>query len=208
MFVEIIEQLRCPRPHDESPLVIAATRSEARHIRDGTLGCPVCSAEFVLADGVVTFDTAPPAPPTAPSAESAMRLGAFLELTDARGFAVLCGRWGAHAGHLLGLAQTPLVLVNPPEIAVGLDVAAIIRTSGSLPFAAGSARAIALDDVAGFPDPTDTVRVVRSGGRVMGPVSLAVPSGVAELVRDERDWVGTKRDEVQPPQLIPLRRAH
>jgi hypothetical protein len=207
VFVEIIEQLRCPRPHDESPLVVAATRSEARHIRDGTLGCPVCSAEFVLADGIVTFDTALPAPPSAPSAESAMRLGAFLELTDARGFAVLCGRWGAHAGHLLGLAQTPLVLVNPPEIAVGLDVAAIIRTSGPLPFATGSARAIALDDVAGLPDPADAMRVVRSGGRVVGPVSLALPHGVSEIVRDEREWVGDWRGGA-PPQLIPLRRAY
>ena len=116
-----------------------------------------------------------------------MRLGAFLELTDGRGFAILFGRAAGHAGHLLGLAQTPLVLVNPPDHVIGLDVAAILRTPGPLPFAPGSARAIPLDDSPGMPEPEHAVRVVRHGGRVFGPVTLPLPAGVNEVVRDERD---------------------
>jgi len=44
VFVELIEALRCPRPHEDAHLVASATRTEARHIVDGVLGCPVCGA--------------------------------------------------------------------------------------------------------------------------------------------------------------------
>ena len=48
MFIELVDALRCPVAHAESWLVAAAIRMEARHIVDGTLGCPVCSAELLL----------------------------------------------------------------------------------------------------------------------------------------------------------------
>src|SRR5262245_13560594 len=98
MFVELIESLRCPR-HLESGadaphLVASATRSEARHIIDGVLGCPECGAEFPIVNGVVRFERAVrPTDDEQPSEDSAMRLAALLDLTDARWFALLCGRW-------------------------------------------------------------------------------------------------------------------
>jgi uncharacterized protein YbaR (Trm112 family) len=193
VFVELLESLRCPRPHAETHLVVNATRTEARHIVEGVLGCPVCDAEFSISNGKALFTEARSTPPTeAPSAEAAMRIAAFLELTDARGFAILCGRRAAHADYIQRLAETPLVLVNPPAEAAVLAVAAVICVDDAVPFAPACARAAALDDAMPASLVQSVVRAVRPGGRVVGPASLALPAEVTELVRDDRDWVGEK----------------
>ena len=90
MFIELVDTLRCPTPHEESWLVLAASRMVARHVLEGTLGCPVCAAEFPIHEGVVDFRRAPAVPPVAgepADAEQAVRLAAFLGLGDAQGFA-------------------------------------------------------------------------------------------------------------------------
>jgi uncharacterized protein YbaR (Trm112 family) len=209
MFVELIEALRCPRPHEETQLVVSATRTEARHIVEGVLGCPVCGAEFAIHGGVAQFD----APPllTAfeqPDADVAMRLAAFLELTDASGFALLCGRWGVHVGIMRQMADTPLVLVNP-SIAAPTHAAAGALRGRVIPFAASSARALALDETSTPDIVASGVRAVRAGGRVLGPSAVAVPPGVTELVRDERVWVGEKNaaSDDPTPRLVSIKRA-
>lgn len=191
MFVELIESLRCPRDHTESPLVVTASRTDARHIMEGMLGCPVCQAEFPIRAGEALFSSSRDASVAAPSEETAMRLAAFLDLTDARGFAILCGAWGAHAEEVRAISHTPLLMVNPPE---GLDVSGtgIVRVHGRLPVAPSSARAAALDETDDQVLLTSTVTAVRSGGRVIGPVSLPLPAGVHELTRDAQTWIAEK----------------
>jgi len=208
VFVELIESLRCPRPHEEAQLVVSAIRTEARHIVEGVLGCPVCNAEFVIVNGEARFGSQDiPTPRDPPDAERAMRLAAFLELTDARGFALLCGRWGAHADQVLRLAETPLVLVNPPDGVVA-DVAGVVRTRDAMPFAPSSARAVALDDSMSRGLVESALRAVRAGGRVVGPITLDLPAGATELVRDNRDWVAEKTAASDAtPRLIPITRA-
>ena len=192
MFVELIELLRCPRDHEETALIVSATRTVDRHIVDGVLGCPLCHAEFAIVDGVARFTAAAPPPVVeSPSAESAMRLAAFLDLVDTRGFAILFGRWGAHADQLRRVAETPVVVVNPGAPVVG-DVAGTIITGERLPFAAGSVRAAALDESTGGALADSAVRSVRAGGRVLGPVTGSVPNGLRELARDEMLWVAEK----------------
>jgi uncharacterized protein YbaR (Trm112 family) len=212
MFVELIESLRCPNEHEEAVLVASAVRTEARHILEGMLGCPVCGAEFPISDGEARFGLPPALPPaTPPSVETAMRVAAFLELTDARAFALLCGGWGAHADQIRRLADTPLVLVNPPAgaaAAIGGSVAAVIRSSDVLPFAAATARGVALDRGMSPALIEAAVRATRAGGRVVGPNEIDLPANVAELVRDDRDWVGVKEESSErAPRLIPLTRA-
>lgn len=207
MFVELIESLRCPRDHVESPLIASAERTEARHIETGILGCPVCHAEFPIREGEAIFDSAAPVPASEPEdAEVAMRLAAFLELTDARGFAILCGPWGAHPRALASLSQTPVLLVNPP-LGVSAHSAGALRVSGRAPLAARAARAAALhgDDALLLASVT---RAVRPGGRLVGSAATPLPAGVRELARDARTWVAEKTTapEDPAPRLVTLAR--
>ena len=210
MFVELIEALRCPRAHEEAQLVASATRTESRHIVDGVLGCPVCGAEFTIRSGVARFgDPVRQAVHDEPDAETAMRLAAFLGLTEVRGFTLLCGRWATQADGIRRLADAHLVLVNPPP-EVPPDIASgVITTRDAMPFASGAAGAAALDDNASTDLVRATIRAVRGGGRVLGPVSLAVPGDVTELVRDERMWVAEKNaaPESPAPRLVSIRKA-
>ena len=200
MFVELLEALRCPRPHDESALVVAAGRMVDRHILDGTLGCPECGAEFKIVNGITQFEIpARPTADTAPDIALGLRVAAFLELTDAKGFAILCGAWGAQTDPIQRVADTPLVLMNPP-LRYGGEPAAVMLCD-SLPLAAASARAAALDGDTSAGQIASLVRAVRSGGRLIGPASLPLPSGVTEVARDEALWVGEKPGAIRFVEL-------
>src|SRR5437868_1403297 len=118
MFIELVDALRCPNAHEDSWLVASTAQMDARHIVNGTLGCPVCAAEFPVRAGVVDFRQGTSglrAAAVAGDAETAMRLAALMNLTDASGFAVLCGAWGSHAQELAAIVDTPIVLVDPPD---------------------------------------------------------------------------------------------
>jgi uncharacterized protein YbaR (Trm112 family) len=58
MRVELIELLRCPSPHETSPLVTVAERREGEHLLNATLGCVVCGASYLLRVGVLDLSTA------------------------------------------------------------------------------------------------------------------------------------------------------
>jgi uncharacterized protein YbaR (Trm112 family) len=194
MFIELVDALRCPVPHEESWLVAAAVRMEARHIVEGTLGCPVCSAEYPIRDGVVDFRRAGgsiEAASMAADAEQAVRLAALLNLADAQGFAVLLGAWGSHAHQLASIVETPLVLVDPPTDVVGAPGVSVLRCDGDVPLAMGAARAMAIDDGSAS-RVASAVRATRAKGRVVAPVSVPVPEDVTELARDETMWVGER----------------
>lgn len=206
MFIELVDALRCPRPHEESWLVLAATRLEARHVQEGTLGCPVCHAQYPIRDGIVDLRPLADARPAARERDAeedaalvqrvpALDLAAMLNLADASGFAVLVGEWGRHAHALLDLEPVPpLLLVNPPagvRIVPGLSG---VEAGGALPLADGAARAVAIDGA----EPTQVAsgaQVTRAGGRIVAPARAGVPQGVRELARDEYVWVG----EREPP---------
>lgn len=208
MFVELIESLRCPRPHAETALVASAAHTEARHIIDGTLGCPHCGAEFPIEGGVARFAQPTHATPAeTPSADVAMRLAAFLDLTDARGFALLWGRWAAHADQIRRIAETALVLVNAPR-GVAADVAGVIETRDALPLAPGSARAATIAEDMTAAEVASVVRSIRDKGRLVGSATAAVPDGVAELARDEHMWVGEKTAAPgDAPRFVKLERS-
>lgn len=208
MFVELIESLRCPNDHEESPLIASALRTEARHIIDGVLGCPVCHAEFSIRDTVAEFSPRGDAGGVfeTPSQETAMRLAAFLELIDTQGFALLCSRWAIHIEPISRLTQTPIVAVNPTIVMPVRLAAGAIRCT-TIPFAAGSARAFAFDDSSSRELIASGVRAVRAGGRILGPATLPVPDGVRELVRDETVWVGEKGAVPSAPRLVSLRKS-
>ena len=211
MFVEIVDALRCPRPHEESWLVLAARRTDDRHVLEGTLGCPVCRAEYPIHVGMADFadanatDGAPAA--TIRAMSPADHLAAMLNLGDALGFVVLIGAWGARADALLDLLEAPpLLLVDPPEgIALGHGLSGI-RAGMVLPLASGAARAVAIDS----PDAArvaEAARVTRVGGRLVAPVGARVPEGVRELARDDSVWVGERLPQPSAPVTLHVRRG-
>jgi len=209
MYIELVDALRCPRPHEDSWLVARAERMEVRHVLEGALGCPVCRAEFPVHAGVVDMSLGthlrPPDPGT-PDREQALRLAAFLALGDAQGFAVLLGSWGAHAAALRELVDCPLLLVDPPAQVVAEPGLSIIRTSGDVPLAVGAARGVAIDIADLHGDHPSRVRsavqATRAAGRVVAPASLPLPEGLRELARDGDLWVAER--EAAPAPLITL----
>ena len=209
MFIELVDALRCPVPHEECWLVAAAMRMEARHIVEGTLGCPVCAAEYAIHDGVVDFRRAGSqsvATSSPGDAEQAMRLAALLDLSDAQGFAVLLGEWGAHAQQLASIVELPIMLIDPPADVVGAPGISVLRCDGELPLAAGAARAMAIDGAAAA-RVASAVRATRAKGRVLAPVAVALPEEVHELARDETIWVGERSAIASPLVRLHVRRS-
>ena len=213
MFIELVDALRCPRTHEESWLVLATSRIVARHIREGTLGCPVCRAEYPIRDGIVDLRldrTAasgvragqPADAPQTTDGVPADHLAAMLNLGDALGFAVLVGAWGRHARALLELAQVPpLLLVDPPPDVEMISGLSGVRADDALPLAAGAARAVAVDDD-GAVRRESAAKSTRAGGRVVAPAHAVVPDGVRVLARDARVWVGER--EAPPSSFVRL----
>jgi uncharacterized protein YbaR (Trm112 family) len=211
MFIELVDALRCPRPHGESWLVLSATRLEARHVREGTLGCPICHAEYPIEGGVADFREGTRTPPieasTLPELPVAEELAAMLGLTDPLGFVVLIGAWARRADALLDLLDAPpLLLVDPPEdLAMGPGLSGL-RADTELPIAVGAARAVAVDDAT--PARVESAaRTTRAGGRLVAPVQAALPAGVRELARDSRVWVAEREATASVPITLHVRRG-
>jgi uncharacterized protein YbaR (Trm112 family) len=211
MFVEIVDALRCPRAHEESWLVLAAQRTEDRHVLEGTLGCPVCHATYPIHGGIAEFSeqmasdrsnggqarTLPPAD----------HLSAMLDLGDALGFAVLIGTWGTRASELLErLDVPPLLLVDPPaDIAMGHGLSGL-RAGATLPLASGAARAVATD-AEDSEQVAEAARVTRVGGRLVAPAGARLPEGVRQLARDDVVWVGERQTMPSAPVTLHVRRG-
>ena len=209
MFIELVDALRCPNAHEESWLVAAATRMEFRHIVEGTMGCPVCKAQYPVRRGVVDFRRtgAGAVPQQAPPDQTeAARLAAFLDLTDRTGFAVLLGAWSAHAPLVRGLVETPLIIVDPPDGTEGEPGISVLRCDGPIPIAAGSARGMAIDG-GGVTRVASAVRATRVKGRVLAPVSVPVPDGVTELARDAATWVAERGTSASALVSLHVRRG-
>jgi hypothetical protein len=203
VFLELVDALRCIRPHEETWLVAAMDRVDGREIIDGMLGCPICHAEYPVRDGVADFTAGGVAVPSqaADSRESAMRLAALLDLTDGRGWALLVGSWGSIARELQSIVSNPLVLVNPPAGTGSGHGVSVLLASASLPIAMGAARCAALDESLSW-SVAPAIAAVRTGGRIVGRTGLTLPEGVREIARDEMGWVGER--EPAPGHVIPI----
>jgi hypothetical protein len=216
MHLDLIDALRCVRPHEDTWLVAAAAEITGRRLVRGTLGCPVCHAEYPVRDGVAFFDPALPdaapadAAPAHPAAradeDEVMRLAALLALTAPGGTIVLGGAWDACAEALLDLVETRALLAEPARRPSLRDELGPVRGAAVVPLAGGAARGVALDSATATPARlASAVHVLRAGGRLVAPVDAPLPSGVRELARDARHWVAER--EGAPGPLVSLRRA-
>jgi hypothetical protein len=208
MFIPLVDILRCIRPHEDTWLVASIDRAEERDIIEGTLGCPSCLAEYSIHEGIVWFDPqVARAEYRQPSEHDVVRLAAALDLVDPRMTAVLHGSWGAYAPMMRGVSPVPLVLVNPPEgIASGDGVSIVL--SPTAPIATASVSAIALDAGADRAMIASLVRALRGGGRMVGPLTMALPDNLVEITRDHEVWVARLDAETMASApILPTRRS-
>ena len=82
----------------------------------------------------------------------------------------------------------------------------MLRTDGDLPLASGAARAMAIDHVS-IERAASAVRATRTTGRVVAPVSLALPDGVREIARDQVIWVAEREAVASPLVTLHVRRG-
>jgi uncharacterized protein YbaR (Trm112 family) len=225
VFIELVDSLRCLEPHEETWLVAAVDRRDGRHIMHGTLACPICRRAYPIRDGIGWFAREPAdAPPhlTIPRGRADgpgdertdertdedrfTRAAALLGLMDAGGIVVLGGPWTEIADRLPALGISHVVVLNAPTTPESPQEVSALVVGDQLPFRQTAVRACAL----GGGTATDALlasaaTVLRSRGRLVGPVSAGVPTGITELARDEADWVGERAAVASPPE--PLRSA-
>lgn len=192
MHIELIDLLRCTRPHEDSWLVATFHDMRERYVAEGLLSCPVCGARYPITDGVAWFDVAPGAPLEAAAAaardEDGLRIAAYLNLVEP-GIVALAGAWGS-AAEVIGRLGSRVVALNAPEGAASAS-ASRVRSDGIVPLARECLDGIALDSA----EPKlaeSAARALKTGARMVAPITAAVPDGIAELARDGEYWVGAR----------------
>jgi hypothetical protein len=208
MFLELVDSLRCIRPHEDSWLVARADLLVDRHIVEGALGCPICAARYAVRDGIADFRQDPARTPSARRGTNsddtrqslALRAAALLGLTEPGGLVVLAGEWSACAYALVDIAEGVHLLALDPATALESGGALSIATIPDvLPLAQASARGIALDATHATPELlAGAARALAPNGRLIAPSSAPVPDSLRELARDEQHWVAS----AAPPSNI------
>jgi len=204
VLLSLVDSLRCPAAHAESPLVLSADAWSGTRVMRGVLGCPVCHLRYPIENGVVDFTSGSrPAPPAGAGETDATRLAAQLGLAEAGGIVLLTGRYASSVAALLELVDVTCILVD--ETVAGTDAAVTFRILERIPLAGNALRAAAVDDSrANAAFLGEVVRCVRPGGRLVAPAGSAQPEVVRVLARDSREWVG-EVESTEP--LTPLRRV-
>ena len=206
----MIDLLRCINAHEDTWLVASFREVTNRIVVEGTLGCPVCSAEYEISNGVVDFTQgesiadreAERGHVSHRREELATRAGAYLDATQPGATIVLGGLWAYAAQELAQMADVRVIALNAPAGVVESERVGLVRIARRIPLAPGSAHGVALD--AWFEAETvgDAMRMLRPAGRVVAAASAAAPEGAMVLARDEHYWVAEKA-----PEIISLRRS-
>jgi hypothetical protein len=210
MFIELVDVLRCLRPHEESWLVAAVERFEGRYIDRGSLGCPICRAEYRIEHGVADFRVGDGGDAgnvgnvgDAGQVDDVLRVRALLDLSEPGGTIVLAGRSAALAAALEDEIDVNVLVVNPGDATVQRAGRSTLLTGDRVPLARGSLRgAVIAADQATAGILSGVASALRVGGRLVAPVGAVMPLGMEELARDARQWVAVKRDVLSAPVTL------
>lgn len=207
MHVELIDRLRCPETHADSWLVAHAEESEGRAIIRGTLGCPVCAAEYRIDEGEVWFGTDEPpiiAAEVIPDEADAERVTALLNMDGSGGLYIIGGLRAAVLLALTPAESERILLLSSP---LGLKADGTLRGAGArIPVATGCVRGVVLDETTARCAP-DAARALSVGGRLVAPQGTRLPHGLRELASDCDEWVAEKEAGFDPGALVIPRRA-
>jgi uncharacterized protein YbaR (Trm112 family) len=198
MFIELTDHLRCPADHPESYLVLIPGAMEGRRVFTGTLGCPVCRAEYRITHAIPDFfqgawsPLAPGDRSMAAADVDAQAILAFLGLEGPGGYLGLVGdavRFAA--GLLAALPGVHLVAINPPEGSQPSADVSIVQ-SPRIPLKARALRGMVLGlPFAGSPEwQAGAIRAVLPGLRAAGEGPVPVLEGFELLGAADGWWVG------------------
>jgi uncharacterized protein YbaR (Trm112 family) len=195
MYIELIDLLRCPREHADSWLVAAFNRIEERFVIEGKLGCPICSATYQIADGLVDLReggevsvVGQKRDSTGATEDAAIRSAALLDLTKPDSLVVLAGSSSTLSHQLNNIADARVIALNPTSRVQETERVAVVLTDIRLPVAPGSVDGILLDErSAAFAQ--DAARILRQGGRLIAPTTANLPASFRELARDDNEIV-------------------
>lgn len=211
VFIELIDLLRCVNAHEDTWLVASLRTVSNRFVLDATLGCPSCSAQYPVTEGIVDFTAGATLPScdaerTAAShsrEELATRAGAYLAATEPGATIVLGGVWAYAAQELSEMAEARVLALNASDEVKESSTVGLLRVGSKLPLAPGSVLGVAFD--AWFPAKIveSAVKAVRPGGRIVGPAVIPPPPELTVLAHDDSYWVALKA-----PEVITLSRAN
>ena len=204
MFIELIDLLRCIRPHDDTWLVASFNKVNHRFVEEAKLGCPSCSAQYWIRGGVADFSgeiVLPECDDERKAAshrreELATRAGAYLEATEPGATVVLGGLWAYAAQELSEMAEVRVIALNGPSEVKESETVGLVRVGSEIPLAAGSVLGVAVDGWFPANIVESALRVVRPGGRIVGPIANKAPSELSILAHDDKYWVAQKAHEV------------
>lgn len=211
MFIELLDLLRCPKPHDDTWLVASFRTVNNRFVESGTLGCPICSAQYPIEDGVADFTDGTSSPSCEEQRaaashrreELATRAGAFLDATEPGATVILGGVWSYAAEELSNLAGVRVLALNPGPGVKETATVGLVRVAADIPLPTESCLGAAVDAWFNSGIVASAARVTRPGGRVVGPANIPPLAELAVLAQDSDYWVARKT-----PAIIPLRRAN
>lgn len=200
MRLDLVERLRCPHGHAPTPLIVVASRKRERELLEGVAGCPVCRREARIGAGHVRFEAeddghmAEESTVAGPGwAAELERTVALLGLAEPGGAVLLTGRYAPLADALAAAVDTAVVVMGAARLPGATErIAAVTGDLRSLPFTDGTFRAAAVDAWAPSALLADAPRAVAAGGRLLAPAEAAVPPGLKELARDDREWVAAR----------------
>ncbi len=209
MFIELIDLLRCTNEHEDTWLVASFKTVSNRFVLEARLGCPSCSAHYAIRDGIADFSLGhngvscdeERGAASHRREELATRAGAYLNATEPGATVVLGGLWAYAAQELAEMADVRVIALNAPSDVKESSRVALVQTGTRIPLAPDSVHGVALD--AWFPRGMTQAawRVIKPGGRVVGPASFDPPGESTVLAHDDNYWVAEKQ-----PQLISLER--
>ncbi len=210
MFVELIDLLRCINAHEDTWLVASFKTVSHRFVLEGSLGCPSCSEQYSIHDGIADFTAglelpsceADRAAASHRREELATRAGAYLSVTEPGATVVLGGIWAYAAQELSEMTEVRVLALNAAAEVEESPTVGLLQVGSAIPVAQGSVLGVALD--AWFPEKIveSAVRAIRPGGRIVGPAIMAPPPGLSVLAHDDHYWVAQKA-----PEVVKLSRA-
>lgn len=204
-------------------------RVDGMRLWEADLACPVCGAEFHIEQGVGAFNTDPVAGSSrdvsatgiVQAAPDVIRMAAQLGVLGGHAPVLLAGRYALAAEAYAALTGAPVVVVlfaddvatvSPAAVAPEAGVS-LLRIGRRLPLGAGTLAAAAFDQTFSSSSHASemvaqTIRAVRSGGRILVPISYAPPfeqaTALRRVAQDDAEWVGEVTAEASG--LVTLRR--